>query len=188
LNRWLVAALGALLATADVAFAAEESQGGGSSAIWHAVNLIVILGVIGYFGRGPIRAFLGDRRSTIEQGIESAQHELAEAERRLADCNARFASLDREIEEIQQSVRQAAEAERDRLLADARAAADRIRRDATVGVEQEGRRARDMLRAEAAEMAVRLADDLLRRQIGDADRARLVDDFVEGVRTPAGRS
>jgi hypothetical protein len=47
------------------------------------------------------------------------------------------------------------------------------------------------LREEAAEIAVRLAGDILKRSVGDADRAKLVDDFVTGVessREPAARS
>ena len=78
-------------------------------------------------------------------------------------------------------MRAQAENERDRLLADARAAAERIRRDAQLAVEQEARSAREALRNEAAEMAVRLAGDLLKRQVTDADRSRLVDEFVERV-------
>jgi F-type H+-transporting ATPase subunit b len=189
-TRARAAACLALLLAPAVALAAEEAGGehGGASLFWHALNLALIVGVIVYFARSPIRAFMADRRQSIEQGIEGAQRELAEAERRLAECNERVASLDREVAEILDTVRVQAHAERERLLADAQAAADRIRRDAQVAVEQEARRARDGLRAEAAELSVRLAGDLVQRQIGDADRARLVDDFVDGIATPTARS
>lgn len=173
-----------LLAPIAAQAASEGGEHGGSSFFWHALNLLLILGVIVYFGRNPIRAFMADRRQTIEQGIEGAQRELAAAEQRLAECNQRLATLDREVEEIRSAVRAQAESERDRLLADAQAAADRIRRDARLAVEQEGRRAREELRAEAADMAVRIAADLLKRQVGDTDRARLVDEFVESIESP----
>lgn len=169
-----------LLAPA-AAFAAEEAGGHGSDFFWHAVNLALIVGVVVYFARSPIQAFMAERRQSIEQNLETAKSELESAEARLAECNARVDSLDREIEEIRGAVRAQAETERDRLLADARVAADRIRRDAVIAVEQEGRRARDELREEAAEIAVRLAGDLLKRQVGDADRARLVDEFVASI-------
>jgi F-type H+-transporting ATPase subunit b len=179
-----------LLALAPaVARAAEEAGHGGgheSDLVWHLVNLALIVGVIVYFARNPIRAFMAERRSSIEKNIETAKHELESAEARLAECNARVASLDREIEEIKSSVRAQAEGERDRLLADAQAAADRIRRDAALAVDQEGRRTRAALREEAAELAVRLAGDLLKRQVGAADRARLVDEFVASVESSPG--
>jgi len=177
-------AVTALLLAPVVARAAEEGAHGGgheSNLFWHALNLALILGVIVYFARNPIRAFMAERRASIEKNLETAKHELATAEARLAECNDRVASLDREIEELRGAVRAQAETERDRLLADAQAAAERIRRDAALAVEQEGRRARAALREEAADMAVRLAGDLLKRQVGAADRARLVDEFVASV-------
>lgn len=164
-----------------LAIASEEAGGHESKVLWHTINLVLVLGILGYFARTPIRTYMAERRQNIEAGIEAARRQLAEAERQLAECNERIATLDHEVEEIRRTVRAQAESERDRLLADARVAADRIRRDANTAVEQESRRARDELRNEAAEMAVRLAADLLKRQVTDSDRARLVDEFVERV-------
>jgi F-type H+-transporting ATPase subunit b len=178
--RILVPALLVLLAPA-LALASDEGGAHQSSLLWHAINLALVVGVIGYFARTPIRTYMAERRQNIEAGIEAARHELSEAESRLAACNGRVASLDQEIDEIRRTVRAQAETERERLLADARVAAERIRRDAHTAVEQESRRAREDLRNEAAEMAVRLAGDLLKRQVTDSDRARLIDEFVERV-------
>jgi F-type H+-transporting ATPase subunit b len=168
----------------SLALASEhESE---TTLLWQWINLLLLLGVIGYFARAPLRTFLSERRQKIEEGIEGARAELAEVERRLAECRARVASIDRTFEEIRSAVRAQAESERARLLAEARAAAERIRRDAAAAVEQELRRARQQLHSDAAALAVRLAGDLLRGQLTDADRTRLVDDFVEHVeRAPA---
>ena len=178
--RSVATALFVLLAPA-LALASEEGGGHGGHLLWHLANLALVIGLIVYFARTPIRTFMAERRGNIEAGIEDARRELAEAEQRLADCNQRMASLDREIEGIRDTVRAQAENERERLLADARAVAERIRRDALLAVDQEARSARQTLRNEAAEMAVRLAGDLLKRQVTDADRSRLVDEFVERV-------
>ena len=43
------------------------------------------------------------------------------------------------------------------------------------------RRARDLLRAEASELAIELAGERLRQQVSDADRDRLVDEFVARI-------
>ncbi|MBS1107293.1 MAG: ATPase [Deltaproteobacteria bacterium] len=178
--RILVTVFLVLLAPA-LARASDESGAHESSLLWHAINLALVVGVLGYFARTPIRTYMAERRQNIEAGIEAARRELSEAESRLVACNDRVASLDREIEEIRRTVHAQAENERERLLADARVAAERIHRDAHAAVEQESRRAREDLRNEAVEMAVRLAGDLLKRQVTDADRARLVDEFVERV-------
>lgn len=182
------AALALLVVVAPAAArAASEGGHGGSSmtVVWHALNLLILVGALVYFGRGPIASFLASRRTQIEDGIESAGRELAEAERRLAECERRAASLEGELDEIRRVVRQQAEGDRDRLLAEANATAARIRRDAVAAAEQEARHARDELRAETVDLAVKIAGDLLRGQVTDADRARLVDDFVARIEQPA---
>jgi F-type H+-transporting ATPase subunit b len=74
-----------------------------------------------------------------------------------------------------------AAAEREHIVADANAAAERIRSDARAAVDQELRRARAELRREAAELAIEIAAQTLRTGVTDADRARLVDEFIETI-------
>ena len=52
-------------------------------------------------------------------------------------------------------------------------------------MDQELRRAREELRREAAELAVELAAETLRARVGDADRERLVDDFIVTIEREA---
>ena len=171
-------------AVASAAAGGDEHGSGLTTFVWHSVNLLLLIGVLVYFARGPIASFLNDRRAKIEDGIHSAGRELAEAERKLAVCEQRLASLDEEIAGIRSAVQRQAEGERDRLLAEAHGTAERIRRDAVAAVEQEVRHARTQLRAETVDLAVQLAGELLRSQVGDADRTRLVDDFVQRIEAP----
>jgi len=176
-----------LLVLLPIAARASEEAGHGPSGatiFWHAFNLLVLIAILVYFGRGPITGFLSARRAQIEEGIESAGRELAEAERRLATCEQRAAALDSELDEIRRVVRQQAESERDRLLAEARATAERIQRDAVAAAEQEVRHARERLRTETVDIALKIAADTLRSQVTDSDRARLVDDFVQRIEQP----
>jgi F-type H+-transporting ATPase subunit b len=179
-------ALALLPVAARAASEGGEHGAGGMTLVWHALNLLILIGILVYFGRGPIAAFLNARRAQIEDGIQSAGRELAEAEKRLAACEQRAAQLDAELDEIRRVVREQAEGERDRLLAEAQATSERIRRDAVAAAEQEVRHARDRLRTETVDLAVKLASEILRGQVNDADRKRLVDDFVQGVEQAPG--
>lgn len=180
--RLLVLALPAALLPIAAKAAGDGGHGAGAATIfWHALNLLILIGVLVYFARAPIASFLAARRAQIEEGIESAGRELAEAERRLATCEQRAASLEAELDEIRRVVRQQAEGERDRLLAEAHATAERIERDAVTAAEQEVRHARERLRAETVDLAIQIAGETLRGQVTDADRARLVDDFVQRI-------
>jgi F-type H+-transporting ATPase subunit b len=178
----------ALLGLAAPALAAGGGEEGGSALefVWHLVNLALLLGVLVYFGRAPIRRFFAERRRRVRDELEGSARLLAEAEGRLADWQGRLARLDAEIAELGIASRRLAEAQREQILADARAGVERLRRDAAAAIEQELRRARTALREEASDLAIGMAERLLRERVDDSDRARLVDEFVERVgRTPA---
>ncbi len=68
-------------------------------------------------------------------------------------------------------------------MAEAKSTAARIERDAESAVERETLRAQQVLRQEAAELAMELAAERLRNEVNDDDRSRLVDEFVERVRS-----
>ena len=188
MSRLALAALLALAPSAALAASGGE-EGGGWGFFWQALNLALLVGVLVWFGRTPVRQFFTDRRHRVRQDLESSARLLAEAEARLAEWRGKLASLDAEIGAAHETSRRLAEAERERILAEARASAERIRRDAGTAVDQEVRRARAALRAEASDLAVELAERILRDELTGADRERLVAEFVERIeRAPAPRA
>jgi F-type H+-transporting ATPase subunit b len=167
--------------------AAAASEGGGAGFFWQIVNVLLLVGVIVYFARKPVLAYLANRRDGIANNLDSSAQLLSEAERRLAEWSRKAANLEQEAAEIRDATRRAAEAERDRILADARVTADRIRHSAGAVAERELRLARETLRKEAADLAVELAAKILREQVNDADRTRLVDEFIGRVEREGAR-
>jgi F0F1-type ATP synthase membrane subunit b/b' len=184
IRLWIVLVGPGLLPSA--AFAAEEMQGAGSP-LWHLANLILLVAIVVRFAKAPVKSFFAERRRTIEAEIGEARQQLRAAEERLERWQSRLAEVDREMEELRVTLRARAEAEAERILERARAAAERIRRDTAAAVESEARHAHDALRNEAVALAVKVADSLLREHIADADRERLVDDFVARVDQPRRR-
>ena len=160
------------------AYAADPSASGMQSYVWPAVNLVILLAVLVYFARKPLRAFFDKRRSDISEELQSSADELATAESTYAKWQRRMIDLEGELDEIRATSRQRAEAERERIIQDARATAERIRNDATVAVELELRRAREILREEATQLAIELAGERLSREVTEADRDRLIDEFI----------
>ena len=161
------------------ASASDPSAGGLQELFWPAINLVILLSALVYFTRKPLRAFFDQRRSKIQGELQSAADQLATAETTYAKWQRRMVDLEGELDEIRATSRQRAEAERERIIEDARATAERIRRDATAVVELELRRAREILREEATQLAIDLAAERLTREVTDADRDRLVDEFID---------
>ena len=153
--------------------------------LYQGANLALLLGTLFYFGRKPITEFFSTRRSGIQSELTEAAELLAEAEKRNAELQRRLVDLGSEVEGIQEEAGRRAEEEAERILADARATAERIRRDAQAAVAQELRRAQVELREEAADLALEIAARKLNEQVGEADRERLVDEFILRVEPPA---
>jgi len=173
------AALAALVASP--ALAASGGDDVGMTLFWQAVNLLLLIGVIVWAGRGPVMAFFADRRSQIQTDLDEAARLLTEAEHRNSELQRRIVDLGSEIEDIRETTRARAEEESERILAEAGKAAERIRSDATAAVDQELRRAQIELRDEAASVALDAAADILREQIAEGDRDRLLDEFITRV-------
>jgi F-type H+-transporting ATPase subunit b len=160
------------------AYASDQSADGLQSFVWPAVNLVILLAVLVYFARKPLQAYFDKRRSDISGELQSSADELATAESTYAKWQRRMIDLEGELDEIRATSRQRAEAERERIIGEARATAERIQRDATTAIDLELRRAREALREEAAQLAIELAGERLSREVTDADRDRLVDEFI----------
>lgn len=177
----IVATLGGAL-LAGAAGPALASEGGGAGDLFYPVlNLLLLIAVLVYFARQPIQRFFADRRDGVQEELKRAADLREEAARRCAEWQRKLVGLDAEIERIRALSRERTELERERMLADARAAAERIRADAGAAVQQELRNAREQLREEAADLAIGLASERLRGEVSGADRDRLLDEFIERI-------
>lgn len=183
--RLVYLSAGAVCLIAVPAFATSGGSEGGSSLFYPVLNFVLLLAVLLYYLRKPAQAFFADRRSRIHAELLEAAQLKKDAEVRQARWQRRLADLESDLETIRETSRERAETEREHILADARAAADRIRRDASSAIEQELRRARERLRDEASDLAVELAAGLLREQVTDTDRDRLLDEFIARIEEPA---
>jgi len=177
-------ALALAILLAPVAASASGGGDAGNEAwtlFWQGVNLIILFAVLVYYTRKPIQEFFSSRRDEVKGGLDSAASVLSDAETRLAEWQARADRLDAEVEEIKEAARQRANTESEHILADAEASAERLRNDAKTAIDQEVARARSELRAEAGELATKLAADLLQSHVTDEDQTKLVDEFVARV-------
>lgn len=165
--------------------AAAATGGGEENAaedlLYRLLNLAILLGVLIYFGRKPIRKFFADRRTQVRDSLKAAADLRRQAEERYSQWQRRLAELEGEVASIREASRERAEREREQIVADARAAAERIKKDARSAVDQEIRRAKEKLRQEASELAVELAADILREQVTPQDRERLFDEFIQRI-------
>lgn len=108
-----------------------------------------------------------------------AQEERDAALAKLEDMRKRLATLDDEVAALRAQAVGDAEAEAARIERSTEADLSKLRDQAQREVESAGKTARAELRAFAADQSVRLAEEMIRREMRPEDDARLVQAYVE---------
>lgn len=147
----------------------------------HALNLVILLGVIGFFTRKMIRDGLANRAANIRTAIEASDKAHAAARERYAELETRLAGLEGELADMRREAEVEAAAERDLLIAKAETEAAAIKSGVARIVRGESARVRTALRRHAAELAVELAAEHVVASITDDDHVRLTRDFLGTV-------
>lgn len=179
----LAAILLFLLVVADSAFAAAAGvEAGLKTAAWQAVNLAILFAVFYKFAKRPVREYLERRQRAIAASIMEANRAKEEAEALFRNYEERLARISQETEEIYRKLSAEGVTEKDRIIGEAREGMERIRIEARFLGEQEVRKAAASLRQEAADLAVKLAQERIVANFNDLDQQRLVLDFLERVR------
>ena len=144
--------------------------------LWKFVNLLVFVACALYlhrrFGR-PVREALRSRGERIKHDLAKAQEERDRALAKLAEVETRFADLDAAIKTIKERAKLEGEAERERIKLATEEEILRIREQAKREIESAGKAARHELRRFAATESVKLAEEILRIEIGPDDDAKL---------------
>jgi F-type H+-transporting ATPase subunit b len=145
------------------------------------LNFAVLVAILIKFGGGAINKALQARHEQLKADLAAAAAGRAEAEARLKKQEQRLAGLEREIAGMLSGIKQEAEVEKARLIAAAEERARRLREEAAFVIDQQVKEAAASLRREAADGAIRVAEEILRRSINPGDQQRLLDGFINDV-------
>jgi F-type H+-transporting ATPase subunit b len=189
---WLVCAVVSLLVLLPtVTLAAEgggEHGGGGlinldKSLIVQLVNFVILLIVLQKFLYKPLLAKMEERTGAIKRSLDEAQAARADAVRQQEENAAQLRAAYAEAASIRdQALREAEEAGRKQLEA-AQAQARKLVEDTKAQLDGEIRRARDELRRETTDLALAVAEKLVRRTLREEDHRKIVADAIAGLKT-----
>jgi F-type H+-transporting ATPase subunit b len=191
-REWLVCAVvGLLFLLPAVTLAAEgggEHGGGGlinldKSLIVQVINFVILLILLQKFLYKPLLAKMEERTSAIKRSLDEAQAARAEAVRQQEENAAQLRAAYAEAAAIRdQALREAEEAGRKQLEA-AQAQARKLVEDTKAQLEGEIRRAREELRRETTDLALAVAEKLVRRTLREEDHRKIVADAIAGLKT-----
>ncbi len=174
----LLLASGILLFPCVALAAEEENKWGPLLTVGRFFNLALVIGVLVWVARRPLATFFLDRTRMIREQLAEAQAARLEADAKMAKMSARMSRLDEELREIKAQAERESQDEYERLVSAAHRDADKIVERARQEIEGMIKAGQMELRAHAAELSVKLAEEKIRREITDEDRRRLFSGFV----------
>lgn len=157
--------------------------------IWKFVNLLLFI-LLGFYlhrrlGK-PIKEGLRLRREAIKRELKQAKEERDAALAKLSEVETRFANLDAEVSKVSERNAAEIEAEKERIKSATDGELTRMRDQAKREIESAGKIARQELRQFAARESIRMAEDILKKEIGPAEHARLTARSIEELRGSQG--
>jgi len=157
-----------------------------SSTLFHAINFVILVGLLVKFAGPKIREAMKSRSESISHEITQAETQLSDAQTALASFEEKLQGLGQDAETMLGEYRVLGERERDRIIEDARKAADRIVSDASRLATREINAARTALEREVLESAMRKAEVEIQRRLTADDKQRLVTDYLVGLEQTLG--
>jgi F-type H+-transporting ATPase subunit b len=166
--------LGWLIAEAGV----EASEEGGFIAnILEAnlINLLIVIGVVVYFGRGFLGKILSERRSTIESALKDVEERRQKAAAALADEQQKLAQAQQEAARIRSAAEERSVAVKAALLADADVEVQRMREGLSQDLNAERERAIADLRQRVSTLALQKAESELPSRMTDELQTNMIN-------------
>lgn len=147
--------------------------------VWRIANFSVLIIILHIALTRRTVTFFSDRKKAIQEALNDAVKARQEAQKKYEEVNKMLKKAKEEIEEIHFSFSAEGQRERDRIIKNAEREADKIRKQAEHTAVQEVRKARFALRAEAVDLAVSMAEELLTKKINTDDQKKITRDFIE---------
>jgi F-type H+-transporting ATPase subunit b len=176
-----LAILGLSTTLAAQEHAAEEHHGYGL--LWPTINFAILCGALYYFFAAPARDYFQTRRTGISKDLVEAADLRASATAQLAEIDRRVQALPGEIEALRKRGAEEIAAEEQRIAQQATAERERLLEQTRREIDVQVRIAKRDLLEHAADLSVQLATEQIARDITPADRDRLVDRYLDQMRS-----
>ncbi len=151
--------------------------------IWHCLNFSILAFVLFKFLKKPITEGLSNRTQSIKNTFDELESKRVDAERKFKEYEDKLKDLDVEAQKIFKSFIEQGEAEKEKIIFQAKETAERIKSQADLYVQQEVSKARLSLQREVSELAVKMSEDIIKKNLTSDDHQRLITEYLAKVVT-----
>lgn len=184
--KTILLALAVLALAGSLAYASGDAHHVDSGVLlkdflYRVLNFSIVVAILVYFLTKPMKKGLAGRREEIEKALAEAKQAKEEAEAKFEEYDKKLSQATEEIAEIGDAIRREGELEKQKIIANAKAMAEQIEKDAGKAAEQEVAKAKAELQREAVQLAVGLAEEMLKKNFTKDDDSRLIDEYMQKV-------
>lgn len=158
-----------------------EHGGGDPLIVWKWANFAILAGGLGYMIAKNAPAFFASRNEEIRKGIEEGTRLQKEAVAKTEAMETRLKNLQTEIESLRKTAKAEIAAEGERIQNETAAAIAKIQAHAENEIASIAKSERAELKAYAAGLAVKMAEEKLRDQMTPQTDAGLIRGFLKGL-------
>lgn len=142
---------------------------------------LIVSWILKKFAWGPITEALATREKTIDESIQRAENALVEARQISEDNQKALHEAEVRAQRVMREAREAADAHRTEEAERTREQLKQMHESARLEIEREKQSALNALRAEVANLAIGAAEKLLSENLDAEKNRKLVDDFIDGL-------
>jgi F-type H+-transporting ATPase subunit b len=163
-----------------VALASGGEEGGPlwKSYMWKIFNFLLLVVILVKFAKKPLQNFLQQRTEMIAKTLQEAKEAKEAAQKALQEVEGRLKAKDAEIEAIITAAKRSGEQEREQIIADSVRLKEQILEQAKTNIDFEVKHAKEVIKAEAVELAMELAEKKLKEKLTKDDQEKLLQDSL----------
>ena len=169
------------------ALGAEAEQGPSSfkkiwMLSWRLLNFLILVYLMVRLLKKPLSSFFQESARVIREQLQGTEQACQEAEQELQEMENRLEALDQEIQKLQGVIGEHGQRERDKIIANARQTAEQMLEKAKLEAAYSAQQAKNQLRFEVIDSAVKMAAESIQKAIKSGDQERLVKEYLQDLK------
>ena len=152
---------------------------------WKWANFAILAAGLGFLISKYAGPFFLSRTAEIQKGISEAAAVRRDAETRAAQIEQKIASLDSEVNALKVKSGEEIAREGERVSAETARLIEKVQRQSEAEIAAAAKNASQDLKAYAAELALRMAEQQIQERMTHQNQEQLADAFVDDIRRKA---
>jgi F-type H+-transporting ATPase subunit b len=144
-------------------------------------NLALVVVILYYLLYNPVKRFLKERTAKIAEQLDTAANEKESAETLRKQYETKIRDIDHERATILDDARKLAHDNAHRIITDAKAEAEAVKKRAELDIQRELEKAKEGMKSHLIEISTLMSSKFLTKALDEAEQNRLLDEAIAEI-------